>query len=61
MEQKKIYQTEQEKQDSDSLIGEANYSISTKQKKIEDLDMDIAELNERIQMKEQQKQDSLAQ
>ena len=61
LEQKKIYQTEQEKQDSDSLIGEANYSISTKQKKIEDLDMDIAELNERIQMKEQQKQDSLAQ
>lgn len=53
----KLYQTEKQKRDSDSLIADANSSISIKEKQINTLNGDIEEIKQRIEMKEKQKED----
>ena len=54
----KLYQTDKQKQESDSLISDANSTISTKEKQIATLQSEIEEINKRIEMKEKQKEDA---
>lgn len=53
----KLYQTEKEQIESDSLIAEANSTITSKQKEIQELMADIDEINKRIEMKNREKND----
>ena len=53
----KIYQTDKEKTESDSLIADANSTIASKQKQIQELIADTDEINKRIEMKNREKTD----
>lgn len=53
----KLYQTEKQKQESDSLIADAQSTISSKEKQIGTLNGEIEEINLRIGMKEKQKEE----
>lgn len=55
--EEKLYQTEKQKQESDTLIADAQSTIFTKEKSINTLNGEIEEINQRIEMKEKQKQD----
>ena len=53
----KLYQTEKQKQESDTLIADAQSTIFAKEKNINTLHGEIEEINRRIEMKEKQKKD----
>lgn len=53
----KLYQTEKQKQESDTLIADAQSTIFAKEKNINTLNGEIEEINRRIEMKEKQKKD----
>lgn len=53
----KMYQTDKQKQESDTLIADAQSTISTKEKQINTLNSEIEEIHQRIKMKEKQKED----
>lgn len=53
----KLYQTEKEQAASDLLIAEANSTIASKQKQIQDLMEENDETNKRIEMKSKEKSD----
>ena len=53
----KLYQTESEQAESDSLIADANSTIASKQKQIQELIADTDEINKRIEMKNREKTD----
>ena len=57
MTEAKLYQTEKQKQESDTLIADAQSTIFAKEKNINTLNGEIEEINRRIEMKEKQKKD----
>ena len=57
IQQEKVYQTDSQKQDSDSKIAEAQNNITNNEKTINDLDGDINEIRQRIEMIKKQIQD----
>ena len=57
IQQEKVYQTDFQKQDSDSKIAEAQNDITNNEKIINDLDGDINEIRQRIEMTKKQIQD----